>query len=142
LFFRESDVQLGNIPVEFPLNAVGKFNTPGVYYRPASLKNMTCILGNTEHRVIYNNFALKNLNSNAMDYSHSLYLKYLEYNYFLPAGDSRHYFSHMKQSTIPTAPSLESEKGLFNVFPLSLLSDDLVKHSNRSSTLGISVCIF
>ena len=103
---------------------------------------MTCILGNTEHRVIYNNFALKNLNSNAMDYSHSLYLKYLEYNYFLPAGDSRHYFSHMKQNTIPTAPSLESEKGLFNVFPLSLLSDDLVKHSNRSSTLGISVCIF
>jgi hypothetical protein len=114
-FFRESDIQY--VTPEEP--TVSPFHTPGIFYRPANLKMMTAVMGNTEARVVYKNFQLENLNSNTMDYSHYHYMKYLQYNNFIPAGDKK-YFAHMQMNTVPNNPSLTTGKGLFNLFPLDL----------------------
>lgn len=110
------------------------FHTPGIYYRPASLKNMTALLGDTETRAVYDNFELKNLNSDAMDASHEFYQKYLEHHFFVPAGETA-YFNHTQDILIPETPSTAREKGCFNVFPLSLAA--LEGHRARQSRLGV-----
>ena len=114
----------------------------GVFYRPASLKSMTCLLGNTEKRTVYDNFELHNLNLNAHDYSHELYEKYLENHRYIPPkyGALRStaggvYWAHTTSNQLPTVPSDLLSKGLFNVFPLSLTSDQLNKAAT-ASTLG------
>jgi hypothetical protein len=114
----------------------------GVFYRPASLKSMTCLLGNTEKRTVYDNFELHNLNLNAHDYSHELYEKYLENHRYIPPkyGALRStaggvYWAHTTSNQLPTVPSDIVSKGLFNVFPLSLTSDQLNKAAT-ASTLG------
>lgn len=91
-------------------------------------------MGDTETRTVYDNFELKNINSNAMDYSHLLYQKYLEHQFFLPPGDHA-YFNHMTDIVIPTQPTKDGDKGLFNVFPLSLLA--LEGRRATQSTLGV-----
>jgi hypothetical protein len=90
---------------------------------------MTCLMGNTEKRVIHHGFELLNLNSDAHDYTHEVYLKYLETNYFIVPGEQA-YWAHMTNNMLPGTPSREKAKGLFNVFPLRLDSDDL--HSKTS----------
>jgi hypothetical protein len=127
-FVKESDIQYVDT------NRV--FHTPGIYYRPNQLKSMTCLLGNTDSRTVFNNFELENLNTNNMDYSHLLYEKYLQNNYFIPPGE-RNYFEHNKNNIIPAhPPSTDLEKGLFNVFPISLQSD-VIQSKKSSSTLGV-----
>ena len=111
-----------------------QFHTPGIVYRPKELKNMTCLLGNTERRQIFDNFELKNLNKDAMDISHDMYVRYLQYNNFIPAGDPA-YFAHLRYNVMPETASTEKNKGRFNVFPLSLASEELVKTS--STALGL-----
>jgi hypothetical protein len=105
----------------------------GFYYRPAALKSMTCLMGNTEKRVIHHGFELLNLNSDAHDYTHEVYQKYLENNYFIVPGEQA-YWAHMTNSMLPGTPSKDKAKGLFNVFPLRLDSDDL--HSKTSGGGG------
>ncbi len=126
--FRQAEVQR--------LIASNLFYTPGIYYRPETLKAMTALLGNTEKREIYENFCLENLNSNAQDYTHELYRKYLEANYFIPAHSKKNYWSHMETNRLPGTPSKKDNKGLFNIFPLSLTSDALVRRSSSSSSIG------
>jgi hypothetical protein len=110
------------------------FYTPGVFYRPSELKNMACLMGNTETRTVYRNFELNNLNINLGDRTHMLYAKYLNYNRFLPA-DELNYWSHLTTNTLAAPPgSTESEKGAFNIFPLSLTAEELSK--STSSALG------
>jgi hypothetical protein len=109
--FRESDIQY--------VEANNVFHTPGIYYRPDNLKSMTALMGNTEARVIYKNFQLLNLNSNALDYSHYMYQKYLQYNYFVPPGNTK-YFIHLQNNVVPNEPATTDSKGLFNLFPLDL----------------------
>jgi hypothetical protein len=111
------------------------FHTPGVFYRPESLKTMNVLLGNTESRILYKNFNLENLNSNNLDWSHFLYQKYLQYKKFIPANDTN-YFSHMVLNTLPNQPLMSADKGLFNIFPLDLdpVSDEL---KIPSTSLGI-----
>ena len=105
----------------------------GIYYRPDTLKSMTCLLGNSEKRQVYDNFELQNLNSNKHDYTHITYQKYLETNYFVvPNEDS--FWAHMMTNQLPQAPSGTADKGLFNCFPLCLTSDDLFK--TPSSNIG------
>jgi hypothetical protein len=73
-------------------DAVKKNNTSscsGFYYLPAALKSMTCLMGNTEKRVIHHGFELLNLNSDAHDYTHVVYQKYLETNYFIVPENRR-----------------------------------------------------
>jgi hypothetical protein len=94
---------------------------------------MTCLMGNTEKRVIHHGFELLNLNSDAHDYTHEVYQKYLENNYFIVPGEQA-YWAHMTNSMLPGTPSKEKAKGLFNVFPLRLDSDDL--HSKTSGGGG------
>ena len=103
---------------------------------------MTCLLGNTEKRTVYDNFELHNLNLDAQDYSHELYEKYLENHRYIPPkyGALRSiaggvYWAHTKSNQLPTVPSNQLSKGLFNVFPLSLASDQLNKTAT-ASTLG------
>lgn len=87
---------------------------------------MTCLLGNTEKRLVYDNFELQNLNSNAQDFTHSNYQKYLETNYFVAPHQQR-FWVHTKTNVLPATPSATADKGLFNVFPLCLTSDELFK---------------
>ena len=91
-------------------------------------------MGNTETRTVYRNFELNNLNINLGDRTHMLYAKYLNYNRFLPA-DELNYWSHLTTNTLAAPPgSTESEKGAFNIFPLSLTAEELSK--STSSALG------
>lgn len=119
----------------------------GIYYRPASLKSMTVLVGNTEKRQVYKNFELSNLHQNLPDFSHANYEYYLENNYFIPppssssssssddaAGGRRNYWAHSISNLVPSAPSTTDDKGLFNVFPLDLTSLDA--KSTAASTLG------
>jgi hypothetical protein len=110
------------------------FFTPGYYYRPNQLKSMTCLLGNTEARTVYRNFDLANLNVNLSDRTHMLYNRYLCYNRFVPP-DEKHYFAHLTNNTLAAAPgSTDDEKGAFNIFPMSLTSEEMNK--STSSALG------
>jgi hypothetical protein len=112
------------------------FHTPGFYYRPNQLKNMTCLLGNTETRTVYRNFELNNLNVNLGDRSHMLYASYLSYNRFLPPEESR-YFAHLATNTLAAAPgNADNEKGAFNIFPLSLTTGEMQQSKSVSSSLG------
>jgi hypothetical protein len=112
------------------------FHTPGIYYRPNELKSMQALLSNTESRTTYNNFKLENLNTNTMDYSHLIYEKYLQNNFFLPLGEKK-YFEHTRQNIIPINPVNDTGKGLFNVFPLSLESEQLNPKNYATSSLGV-----
>jgi len=110
------------------------FFTPGYYYRPNQLKSMTCLLGNTEARTVYRNFDLANLNVNLADRTHMLYNRYLCYNRFLPPGE-KNYFAHLATNTLAAAPgSPDDEKGAFNIFPLSLTTEEMSK--STTSALG------
>jgi hypothetical protein len=82
---------------------------------------MSCLLGNTESRIVYKNFNLENLNSNAHDESHYNYQKYLQYNKFIPQNDNN-YFIHTALNIKPNPASTEEDKGWFNIFPLDLMS--------------------
>jgi hypothetical protein len=103
------------------VDANNLFHTPGIYYRPNTLKTMSCLLGNTESRIVYKNFNLENLNSNAHDESHYNYQKYLQYNKFIPQNDNN-YFIHTALNIKPNPASTEEDKGWFNIFPLDLMS--------------------
>jgi hypothetical protein len=98
---------------------------------------MTCLMGDTEKRVVYDGFELLNLNSNAHDHTHELYQKYLETKYFVVPGE-RAYWAHMTNNVLPGTPSSETAKGLFNVFPLCLDSDELHSRTSRGSNMGES----
>ena len=125
-FVKESDIQ--------HLDANNVFHTPGIYYRPNQLKSMACLLGHTESRTVFNNFELENLNTNAMDHTHLLYERYLQNNFFIPYGE-KNYFEHMRKITLPDdPPSTVIEKGLFNIFPLSLESDSI---QSKGTSLGV-----
>ncbi len=128
LVHRESDLQ--------HVDTNRLFHTPGYYYRPNQLKNMTCLLGNTETRTVYRNFELNNLNVNLGDRSHMLYASYLSYNRFLPPEESR-YFAHLATNTLAAAPgNADNEKGAFNIFPLSLTTSEMQQSKSVSSSLG------
>ena len=110
------------------------FFTPGYYYRPNQLKRLTCLLGNTEARTVYRNFDLTNLNVNLGDRTHMLYNRYLCYNRFVPPDEKR-YFAHLATNTLAAAPgSTDDEKGAFNIFPMSLTTEEMNK--STSSALG------
>jgi hypothetical protein len=121
------------------------FHTPGVFYRPATLKSMTCLLGNSEKRTVFQNFDLQNLNSNEVDYTHLVYDNYLKQQRFIPpfSGMWAHhvgYWAHMSSNMLPTevlkGDDAAVDKGLFNLFPLSLIDDTLKPGNVASSTLG------
>ena len=72
------------------------------------------------------------------DHTHELYQRYLENNYFVPpGGDVNHMFwAHIRSKTVPAIPyATDTDKGLYNVFPLSLDDGDLQKMP--SSNLGV-----
>lgn len=102
------------------------FHTPGISYRPANLKALTVLLGeggghDQTSRKVYKNFNLTNLTSDNLDPSHKIYEKYLQYSYFTPAGEKR-YFAHTMYNTVGTTAL---HKGMVNLFPLDLASDDI-----------------
>lgn len=114
------------------------FHTPGVYYRPQQLKRMTCVLGNSEMRKVYDNFDLCNLHLNKIDPTHMTYIRYLKYKYFLPGNETK-YFAHMVTNQLPDDPgSTVNDKGAVNLFPLDLNSEEL----NKSSSSALGLCNF
>lgn len=125
-FSRESDIQ--------HVDTERVFHTPGIFYRPDCLKTMTALMGNTETRSVYNNFHLENLNSNDFDYSHQLYQCYLQYKKFIPPGETN-YWVHTMNNILPAPPSTTAGgRGLFNLFPLDLASEEL---KTPPTTLGV-----
>ena len=122
IFCRESDIQW--------VDTHNIFHTPGIIYRPANLKTMTALLGNSETRQVYKNFQIENLNSDNLDISHHHYQKYLQYNFFIPPREKK-YFSHSMFNTIPATPATDTGKGLFNIFPLDLTADEIKKTSTN-----------
>ena len=116
----------------------------GIYYRPASLKSMSVLVGNTEKRILYKNFELLNLHQNSQDFTHTNYEHYLENSYFLPpgapaeggegVGQGRLYWAHTINNLLPTVVSNITDKGLFNVFPLDLMA--LEGKNSAASSLG------
>lgn len=96
---------------------------------------MTCLMGNTENRVVYHNFNLQQLNSDAMDPSQHMYQRYLEHQFFVPPNDTHPFFVSHVDNKIPATPSLGSDKGMFNVFPLALNLP--ARSPGASSSLGI-----
>ena len=103
---------------------------------------MTVLVGNTEKRIVYKNFELLNLHQNKQDFTHTNYEHYLENNYFLPPpgpdggedGASRLYWAHTTNNLLPREVSTTLDKGLFNVFPLDLMS--LESRNSTASSLG------
>lgn len=95
---------------------------------------MRILLGNTEARTIFQNFELLNLNTNLPDRSHHLYTRYLQTEHFIPPAENN-YFEHMADNNIPTEPSKTDGKGAFNIFALSLTTDEMNRSS--SSSLGM-----
>lgn len=95
---------------------------------------MTVLEGNTESRKIFKNFNLLNLNSNDLDYTHYTYQKYLQYNKFIPPGETK-YFDHIMYNNVPDEVLTTQSKGLFNLFPLDLNSP-LFSHDKKLSKTG------
>lgn len=122
-FCRDSEIQYTDADLIF--------HTPGVSYRPANLKSMTVLLGHSEHRKVYKNFALENLNRDNLDVTHKHYEKYLQYNYFTPPGE-KNYFAHTMFNTI--TPNTQEYEGSVNIFPLDLESDEI---KTPSTALGV-----
>jgi hypothetical protein len=99
---------------------------------------MTVLLGNTESRIVYKNFNLENLNSNELDQSHFIYQKYLQYNRFVPQYE-KNYFAHTALNKKPSIPSTTDNKGMFNIFPLDLMSisDEFKKPTTNLGNYGL-----
>jgi len=95
---------------------------------------MTCLWGNTETRAVFDNFQLQNLHANSMDPTHLMYQRYLEEHFFVPPGDTSLFFNHYIDNNIPAQAITNGDKGFYNVFPLSLLSNKL--DHTPSSNLG------
>ena len=91
--------------------------------------------GNTEQRIVYKNIELNNLNSNQLDPSHEIYVKYLQNHFFIPRGE-RKYFQHSALNVLPTTPSTDANKGLFNVFGVDLTSLEPALLKTPASSLG------
>ena len=100
---------------------------------------MSCILGNTEVKTVYQNFELLNLHLNSPDRSHLLYMRYLQANRFIPPNEMN-YFEHTCTNSVPVQPSKTEGKGAFNVFPLALTSDEMDRSS--SSSLGKKITTY
>jgi hypothetical protein len=108
----------------------------GIYYRPATLKSLTMLMGNTERRTVYKNFEVLNLHTNAHDFSHKNYERYLKNAHFI-GPEETNYWVHTVSNILPTdPPPTDREKGLFNVFPLDLTSESLKKNASAGSSLG------
>jgi len=96
------------------------FHTPGVFYRPASLKALTVLWGDKETRTVYDTCQLDNLHINTFDPTHANYEHYLQNKKFLLPGEKR-YFAHTIYNVLPqNEVGDDDEKGSFNLFPVDL----------------------
>jgi len=92
---------------------------------------MAVLLGQSEERIIYDNFRLENLNSNNVDFTHTCYEEYLKNHKFITPFE-RGYFVHSTSNVLPTPPdNREKNRGAFNVFPLDLSA---LKYKPQNST--------
>lgn len=89
-------------------------------------------MGNSEQRKVYRNFEHLNLNVNKADQSHGLYMRYLKNNQFIPPGETGYYAHTANSQLVANAGSTTTGKGGFNVFPLSLTSEELSKTTSQS----------
>jgi len=107
-----------------------------LYFRPQDLKSLRLLIGQGENRRVFNNFELLNLNSSKRDPTHLRYVKYLEAEAFLPLNSEQAYWSHIADNMIKDDALPEiANRGLMNVFPVSLVSEELDRMP-PSSNLG------
>jgi len=106
---------------------------------------MRVVWGQAEKKMVYDGFELDNLNSDAIDPTHVAYQKYLETRSFIPPKATtpqshyQPYWAHITSNRVPSPASTTTTetRGLFNVFPLDLVSDVLDK-APPSSSIGTS----
>ena len=97
---------------------------------------MRLLIGQGENRRVFNHFELLNLNSTQRDPTHLRYVKYLEAEAFLPLDGDQAYWSHIADNVIKDEALPETaNRGLMNVFPVSLVSEELDRMP-LSSNLG------
>jgi len=94
-------------------------------------------MGNAERRTVYDNFELCNMNSGQRDVSHTHYVKYLEAQGFLPPQSEQAYWSHFADNSVSNPLPAQQQRGLVNIFPLSL-TNVLLDKIPPSSSLGKS----
>ena len=105
------------------------------FFRPQNLKSMRVLMGHGDQRTVYANFDLRNLNSETRDPTHSVYANYLESHLFLPAQSEQPYWSHYATNLLSDPLAVNQQRGLVNIFPLSLMDERLDKIP-PSSALG------
>ena len=88
---------------------------------------MRVLMGHGDQRTVYANFDLRNLNSETRDPTHSVYAKYLESHLFLPAQSEQPYWSHYATNLLSDPLAVNQQRGLVNIFPLSLMDERLDK---------------
>ena len=115
------------------------------FFRPQNLKSMRVLMGHGDQRTVYANFDLRNLNSETRDPTHSVYANYLESHLFLPAQSEQPYWSHYATNLLSDPLAVNQQRGLVNIFPLSLMDERLDKIP-PSSALGTLLlpppCVF
>jgi hypothetical protein len=106
---------------------------------------MRVLMGHGDQRTVYANFDLRNLNSETRDPTHSVYANYLESHLFLPAQSEQPYWSHYATNLLSDPLAVNQQRGLVNIFPLSLMDERLDKIP-PSSALGTLLlpppCVF
>jgi hypothetical protein len=94
------------------------------------------LMGNTERRTVYKNFELLNLHTDAHDFTHKNYERYLKNAHFI-GPEETDYWARGYSNILPAdPPPNDLPKGLFNVFPLDLTSESLKKNASVGSSLG------
>ena len=87
------------------------------------------IMGNSERRTVYKNFELLNLHTNAHDFSHANYERYLKNARFIGHQETN-YWAHTVSNLLPlNPPQTDRDK-------IDLTSENLKKNATSGSSLG------
>ena len=100
------------------------FNLFLIVCRPQELKTLRVLVGSGDKKEVFAGFDLLNLDSEAVDASHTRYTRYLEAERFIPTG-GQSYWSHTATNEVSTRGAATQTRGLFNIFPLNLMDASL-----------------
>ena len=92
--------------------------------RPQELKTLRVLVGSGDKKEVFAQFELNHLDSEAVDASHTRYTRYLEAERFIPTG-GQSFWSHTATNEVSTRVAATQTRGLFNIFPLSLMDPSL-----------------
>ena len=93
------------------------------------MKSLTMLMWNSERRTVYKNFELLNLHTNAHDFLHANYERYLKNARFIGPQETN-YWAHTVSNLLPlNPPQTDRDK-------IDLTSENLKKNATSGSSLG------